>query len=168
MVHPPEIERLRTIIFTMPGVVEVEAEHAFLEDFNVEDLSLASFGDLPHATIRRTSGGLQGEALGQVFIALSPTVQSWRTLEFISWQVRDWSRAGQNIQIRTRGLPPIVGDRIQLGSSLRVIIDLFVSGLDVDPGKLLRNLDEFAKAIELSLRLYRLEWCGETVRARGR
>jgi len=128
------------------------------------ELSLVPFGDLPHAAIRRTNGGLPTEALGQVFITFSPTVESWRTLEFVSWQVRDWSRAGRCcIQIRTRGLPPVIGEQIQLGSSLRVIIEFFVSGLDTDPERMLREMDEFATDLQQSLRLYGLDWRGGAI-----
>src|SRR5690242_12048982 len=126
MEYPPQIERLRSVLKPMPGIAEVEAAHTPLEDISVQDLSLVPFGDLPHAAIRRTKGGLPTEALGQIFITLHPTTESWRTLEFLSWQVRDWSRAGHAIQIRSRGLPPAVGEQIQLGTSLRIIIELFV------------------------------------------
>ncbi len=66
-------------------------------------------------------------------IRLSPCAQSWRTLEFLSWQVGDGSRAGRNIQIRTRGLPPVIDHTVQLGSSRRVIIEFFVDGLAQEP-----------------------------------
>jgi hypothetical protein len=167
MSYPPQIERLRSVLKAMPGVVEVEADHTPLQDINVQELSLVPFGDLPHAAIRRTNGGLPAEALGQVFITFSPTVESWRTLEFVSWQVRDWSRAGRCIQIRTRGLPPVIGEQIQLGSSLRVIIEFFVSGLATDPERMLRELDEFAKDLESSLRIYGLDWRGGAIERRG-
>ncbi len=160
MEYPPQIERLRSVLKAMPGVTEVEARHTPLHDIDPTDLSLVELGDLPHATLRRTKGGLPTEALGQVFVSLSPTLESWRTLEFLSWQVRDWSRAGRCVQLRTRGLPPLVGERVQLGSSLRVIVEVFVSGLDTDPERMLRELEEFAKDLESSLRLYCLDWRG--------
>jgi hypothetical protein len=159
-----QIERLNRVLRTLPGVEEFDADHTPLEDFDLALLSLVDFGDLPHAAIRRTNGGLPGEALGQVFVRLSPTLDSWRTLEFISWQVRDWSRAGRNIQMRPRALPPVAGERIQLGSTLSVIIDFFVTGLDSDPESLLREIEDFAEALEFSLRLYGLYWRGSEVR----
>jgi hypothetical protein len=163
MTYPPQIERLRYLLKSMPGVLEVEAAHTPLQDFNVTKLSLPPLGDLPHAALRRTGGGLKGEALGQVFITLSPTLESWRTLEFLSWQVMDRSSAGRCIQIRTRGLPPALGEQIQLGLSLRVIIEFFIAGLDVDPERLLREVEEFAKVLESSICLYGIEWRGGTV-----
>jgi hypothetical protein len=156
--YPPQIERLRTVLKRMPGVQEVEADHTPLQDIKADNLSLVPFGDFPHAAIRRTNGGLPGEALGQIFVTLLPTVESWRTLEFMSWQVRDCSRGKRCVQIRTRGLPPVVGEQIQLGTSLRVIIDFFVSGLDVDPHRLLKEIEEFAETLELSIRLYCSQW----------
>ncbi len=167
MEYPPQIERLRSVLKTMPGVVEVEAHQTPLQDINVQELSLVPLGDLPHAAIRRTKGGLPAEALGQVFVTLDPTVESWRTLEFLSWQVRDWSRAGRCVQIRTRGLPPVIGERVQLGTSLRVIIEFFVSGLDTDPERMLREIDEFAADLQSSLRLYGLDWRDGQIQKKG-
>jgi len=167
MSYPPQIERLRSVLRALPGVIEVEADHMPLQDIKVQDMSLVPLADLPHATIRRTSGGLPAEALGQIFITFSPTVESWRTLEFVSWQVRDWSRSGRNIQIRTRGLPPMVGEQIQLGSSLRAIIEFFVAGLDADPERLLREMDEFGADLGDSVLLYSLDWHEGAVKKKG-
>lgn len=164
MEYPPQIEHLRSVLKSMPGIADVDATHTPLEDINVEQLSLVPLGDLPHAAIRRTNGGLAAEALGQISITFSPTVESWRTLEFLSWQVRDWSRSGHCIQIRTRGLPPMIGEQIQLGTSLRVIIEFFVSGLDSDPHRLLKEIDQFATDLERSLHLYSLDWRGSTIK----
>jgi hypothetical protein len=163
MEYPPQIERLRSVLQTMPGVAEVEADHTPLEHINVQQLSLVPLGDLPHAVIRRTKGGLPAEALGQIFITLHPTTESWRTLEFLSWQVRDWSRAGHGVQIRSRGLPPVIGEQIQLGTSLRIIIEFFISGLDTDPERMLRVIEDFATALQSSLGHYCLDWHGGTI-----
>jgi hypothetical protein len=64
-------------------------------------------------------------------------------------------------------LPPTVGEQIQLGSSLRVIVEFFVSGLDTDPKRLLQELEEFAKDLESSLRLYGLDWRGGAIERRA-
>lgn len=167
MEYPPQIEQLRAALKAMPGVLEVEADHTPLQDISVRELSLVPLGDLPHAAIRRTNGGLPSEALGQIFVTLDPTVESWGTLEFLSWQVRDWSRAGRCVQIRTRGLPPVIGEQVQLGTSLRIILEFFVSGLDTDPERLLRELNEFADALRSSLRLYGLDWRGGPIQRKG-
>lgn len=167
MEYPTEIEQLRTVLKSMPGVMNVDASHTPLEDLDIAHLSLPPFGDLPHAAIQRTGGGLPAEALGQIFITLAPSSASWMTLEFISWQVRDWSRAGRGVQIRTRGLPPSIGPQLQLGSSLQVIIDFFVSGIDSNPGRLLSEIQEFATDLMGSLDLYALDWQDGTVEKRA-
>src|ERR1700722_17784256 len=162
MPQPVAIEALTNILLTLPGVERVEADHTPLEELDVNDLSLVPYGDLPHAALLRTKGGLRGEALGQFFVALRPELESWRTLEFLSWQVRDSSRAGTRIQIRSRGLPPFINGRIQLGTTLVFIIEFFVDGLDADPERLLKVIADFAHAIQTSLDSYGLTWTGGT------
>lgn len=61
----------------------------------------------------------------------------------------------------------MVGEQIQLGSSLRTIIEFFVAGLDADPERLLREMDEFAADLEDSLRLYRLDWHDGSIKKKG-
>jgi hypothetical protein len=160
---PPAIEALTNVLLALPGVESVEAKHTPLEELDVADLGFVPFGDLPHAAILRTKGGLRGEALGQVFVEFRPELESWRTLEFLSWQVRDSSRAGKRIQIRSRGLPPFIGGEIQLGTTLVFIIEFFVDGMDVDPQRLLKEIAEFAGDIQSSLKIYRLSWVGGVV-----
>jgi hypothetical protein len=161
---PPSIEALTNTLLSLPGVERVEADHTPLEELNVEDLGLVPYGDLPHAALLRTKGGMPGEALGQFFIELRPELPSWHTLEFLSWQVRDCSRAGNRIQIRSRGLPPVIDGRIQLGTSLAFILEFFVDGLDEDPERLLNAIADFASGLQSSLRLYDLSWTDGTVR----
>jgi hypothetical protein len=45
-----------------------------------------------------------------------------------------------------------------------VIIDFFVAGLDVDPGRLLREIEQFATDLGRSIRLYDLDWHGGSVK----
>ena len=63
----------------------------------------------------------------------------------------------------TRGLPPLIDGRIQLGTTLVFILELFVEGLDVDAGRLLSEIADFACAIQTSLEIYGLSWAGGTV-----
>jgi hypothetical protein len=155
---PPEIQALIALLLSLPGIEDAEAKHTPLEEFDTAQLSLVSFGDLPHAVLLRTNGGLRGEALGQIFFDLKPELKSWRTLEFLSWQVRDCSRTGKRIQIRSRGLPPYIGDRIQLGTTLRFILEFFVDGLDDNPQRLLSEIADFTKSLQTSLSAYQLNW----------
>jgi hypothetical protein len=64
-------------------------------------------------------------------------------------------------------LPPIIGERIQLGTSLRVIIEFFVSGLNTEPERMLREIDEFAADLQSSLRLYGLDWRAGQIEKEG-
>lgn len=155
---PPEVESLTNVLMAMPGVESVEADHTPLEQFDVAQIGLVPFGDLPHAALLRTKGGLPGEALGQIFFRLRPELPSWHTLEFLSWQVRDWSRTGERVQIRSRGLPPYIDRRIQLGTSLVFVLEFFVDGMDRDSRRLLQQIGAFAKSLQDSIALYGLSW----------
>lgn len=160
---PPAIEALTRELLALPGVENVEARHTPLEEFDIAHVGLVPFGDLPHAALLRTKGGLPGEALGQFLIELRPVLESWRSLEFLSWQVRDWSRAGRRIQIRSRGLPPVIDNRIQLGTSLVFILEFFVDGMERDAQRLLHEIAEFANDLRASRSLHRLSWSGGEV-----
>lgn len=160
---PAAIEALTNVLLSLPGVKRVKAVHTPLEELDVNHLGLVPYGGLPHAALLRTKGGLRGEALGQFFVELRPEPQSWHTLEFLSWQVRDSARAGRRIQIRSRGLPPFIDGRIQLGTTLVFIIELFVDGLDVDAERLLNEIADLAHAIQTSLDIYGLSWASGTV-----
>lgn len=164
MSFSPEVETLTRVLLAMPRIESVDADHTPLEEFDVAHIGLVSFGDLPHAALLRTNGGLPGEALGQIFFRLRPELASWHTLEFLSWQVRDCSRAGERIQIRSRGLPPFIDNRIQLGTSLVFILEFFVDGMDRDPRRLLQQIAAFAKSLQQSLSLFGLSWADGVVR----
>src|SRR5262249_15682533 len=80
------------------------------------------FGDLPHALLRRTDGGLKREAWAHTEFELSRDEAGWLTLEFLAWWVRDLSRSGEQIQLRPMALPPKAHE-VQLGRTLKFIID---------------------------------------------
>lgn len=44
------------------------------------------------------------------------------------------------------------------------VIEFFVAGLDSDPERLLREMDQFATDLGRSLRLYGLDWHGNSVK----
>jgi len=104
--------------------------------------------------LRRTSGGLDQEALIQFEFYVKPTPQGWRTLEFIAWFVRDQGRGGRQIQLRPYALPPQVGQNIQLGHTLRWHIDLFCpnSGADLSPE--LAQIHEIATTLSAAVDIY--------------
>lgn len=161
---PPAVEALTNTLLSLPGVAQVEPDCTPLAELNEEHLSLVSYGDLPHAALLRTKGGVPAEALGQFFIVLRREEASWYTLEFLSWQVRDCSRGGQRIQFRSRGLPPFIDGRIQLGTTLAFILEFFADGMDMDDNRLLDSIAAFAKSLQESLEEYGLNWDEGAVR----
>ena len=56
---------------------------------------------------------------------LDRSPQAWLTIEFLAWWVRDWGRAGHQIQMRPMALPPKAYE-IQLGRTLKFFIEYFV------------------------------------------
>ncbi|MEL7259010.1 MAG: hypothetical protein AAFN80_14360, partial [Pseudomonadota bacterium] len=58
-------------------------------------------------------------------------------------------------QLRAMALPPMVGDDVQLGETLRFTIDWFYTGPDEDVSLLLGAVNEMAANLEASLAFYR-------------
>ena len=73
----------------------------------------------------------------------------------MSWWVRDQSRGGENMQIRSIGLPPAVGGKSQLGRTLRFRVDWFYVPKSESTAELLKDIREMASDISKSLSLYR-------------
>lgn len=123
---PSEVQLLLDAVTELPGVAKCDCNPRPLGSLEVQHLSLpGEFGDLPHATLRRTDGGLEGEVMVQVEVVLDRSPSAWLTLEFLAWWTRDWGRSGQRIQMRPVALPP-KGHEIQLGRTLRFLIENFV------------------------------------------
>jgi hypothetical protein len=123
-----------------------------LERFGPETYSLpGEFGDMPHALLRRSNGGLPNEAWANTEITLTRDGAGWLTLEFLAWWVRDQSRGGELIQMRPMALPP-KGFDVQLGRTLKFIIDHFAVCPD-DPTPMLQLLEsrgaELSQAIDI-------------------
>lgn len=155
---PAEIVKLYEALIALPGVQDVGTAAYTMEDIELDHLNLPVYGDLPHATILRSNGGLDSEMLGQFFITLNKTTEAWLTLEFLSWQVRDWSRSGNHIQLRSVALPPYIENRVQLGTSLSIVIDFFRTGHKVDENALLTMVDSFANDLQESIEVWNLSW----------
>jgi hypothetical protein len=85
---------------------------------------------------------------------LQPSLEGWRSLEFISWWVRDQARGGTNIQLRPFALPPIAGKNLQLGQTLRFHIDLFglAKGDDLTP--VLTAVQKLADDLKDTMKMY--------------
>jgi hypothetical protein len=123
---PPQVEAFHKAMRRLFAVQEVTTGLKGLADLGPETYSLpGEFGDLPHALLRRTGGGLANEAWANTEFELSRDESGWLTLEFLAWWVRDLSRSGDQIQLRPMALPPKAYE-VQLGRTLKFIIDHFV------------------------------------------
>lgn len=130
---PKEVAAFHTALERLVAVTDVTTGLKWLSDFPPETYSLpAEFGDLPHALLRRTDGGLENEAWANTEFTVARDEGGWLTLEFLAWWVRDLSRSGEQIQMRPMALPPVAYE-VQLGTTLKFIIDHFVICPDADP-----------------------------------
>lgn len=124
------------------------------------------FGDLPHALLRRTKGGLKDEAWANTEFELSRDEAGWLTLEFLAWWVRDLSRAGEQIQLRPMALPPKAHE-VQLGRTLRFIMDHFIVCPGGDTDVALEVMQERADSLNENIDDY-ADVLGELVRRKRR
>lgn len=123
--YPPPVQDFHDQLLLVPGVLRADTSITSLEDLPLEALSQPELAELPHAVLRR-SPGITDEALIQVEFEVEQTLAGWRALEFIAWAVKDMARGGELVQVRPVGLPPIAKGKIQLGETLRFVIDIFV------------------------------------------
>jgi hypothetical protein len=151
---PAEVGELQQTLMRLPGIVEVGIQPTSLVGLDVGVLSMSEMADLPSGALRRTGGGLPGESVVQVWIRMDKRPESWTTLEFLAWFVRDACRGGDVAQMRVRGLPPRVGDRVQVGETLLFVIEWFVIHPDGDVASLLDRIREETGSLALSMRLY--------------
>lgn len=154
MEYPREIERLHNVLGRLPGVLEVESGIESLQGLTAEDLHFPDFAHLPLGALRRTSGGLSGEALIQFEFVLAPAAPSWLSLEFLAWFIRDQARGGYAIQLRPSAFPPAAGAQVQLGATLRWQIDLFCLDAEADLSPQLATVEHIAEALEVALQVY--------------
>jgi hypothetical protein len=152
--YPPELERLHRALASLPAVSGVCSGIESLQQLTGDDLRFPDFAHVPHGALRRTNGGLPGEALIQIEFQLEPSTVGWRSLEFIAWFVKDQARSGELIQLRPFALPPMVGDEVQLGGTLKWHIDLFCPDTGEDLSPQLAKIDRIANGLELAVRLY--------------
>ena len=154
MSYPPEIEYLHQALAALPGVTDVCSGIDSLDQLRVEDLGFPDFAHLPHGSLRRTGGGLDGEALMQFEFKIAHTVAAWRSLEFIAWFVRDQARGGVAMQLRPFALPPQIGETVQLGQTLRWHLDLFCANVSEDLTPQFAQVQDIAKGLELAMKIY--------------
>lgn len=152
---PPEVARLVSAVSSVKGTTQVEIEKTYLPDVKVSDFSLpGASADLPIAALRRSKGALLDEQLLSIHFRIERNETGLKALEFLSWWVRDQSRGGETMQIRSMGLPPMIGDQKQLGSTLRFTIDWFYAGKSRNMQEVLAAMDAKAKELELAVKLY--------------
>jgi hypothetical protein len=154
MAYPPALERLHAALASLPGVTDVCSGIESLQGLAGDDLRFPDFAHVPHGALRRTNGGLAGEALIQVEFRIAASAVGWRSLEFIAWFVRDQARGGEFIQLRPFALPPVVGDHVQLGGTLKWHIDLFCPNTGKDLSPQFVTIEGIASGLELAVRLY--------------
>lgn len=124
---PKEVAAFQNTLERFVSVREVYVGLKGLGGYTPDTYSFpGEFGDLPHALLRRTDGGLEDEAWANVEFELVRDEAGWLTLEFLAWWVRDLSRSGGQVQLRPMALPPQLGAQVQLGGTLKFIIDQFV------------------------------------------
>lgn len=161
--YPPQVQAFHEALERFVAVSEVMSGLNSLAEFGPETYSLpGEFGDLPHALLRRTGGGLEDEVWINTEFELTRDEAGWLTLEFLAWWVRDLSRSEEQIQLRPMALPPKAYE-VQLGSTLRFIMDHFVVCPDGDIDAALELMQERADSLNRSIEIY-AEILGSLVR----
>ena len=155
--YPSEIQAFHDALSRLRGVYEVSSGIETLDGITQDDLRFVEWGHLPIGALRRTGGGLAGEALVQFEFCLSPDASGWRSLEFLAWWTRDAARGGEQIQMRPYALPPRLADVAQLGQTLRFHIDLFIPGGQTGLPDILAKISGLAKFLQTALNLYASE-----------
>jgi len=154
MQYPEQVQLLHDALSRLPSVFDISSGLESVVGLDIDDLSLANFAHLPHAAIRRSGGGLKDEVLVQVEFHLRQDEGGWRACEFLAWFARDQARGGVNIQLRPFGLPPVAGDVIQLGHTLRFHVDLFCQTDGDDLAPVLSTVEKLGRNLNLAIDLY--------------
>jgi hypothetical protein len=152
--YPPEIEKFHAALQRLAGVLEAASGIDSFAGLTGDDLRRSDLAHLPHGALRRTGGPLAEESLIQVELHLEQSERGWRALEFLGWFVRDQARGGEAIQLRPFALPPVAGEQVQLGETLRFHIDLFLPDRGRDLGPHLDKVSSIAKDLQRASELY--------------
>jgi len=156
---PKEVEKFENAFRGVPGIIFAEVNHCNHSSGNVswfiEQSYPGEFADLPIAMLNRTLGNLENEVLVFVNFGISRDELGLLGLEFLSWWARDLSRSGLNIQIRTIGLPPIIGGKVQLGETLRFHFEAYLPCETEGMEPILKQLNELADSLKINLEDYK-------------
>ncbi|MFT5525711.1 MAG: hypothetical protein ACI9HK_003681 [Pirellulaceae bacterium] len=154
--YPPEVQKLHDAFGRLSGIEEVAIGVQGLDGITDRELTLAGeFADLPHATLRRSEGGLPNEVLVTATIRFDqePGRDGWVALEFLAWWIRDLSRSGKTAQMRPLALPPVAYE-VQLGRTLKFAIEFFLVNETEDLTPALQALAEIADSLNSNIELY--------------
>ncbi len=148
LVLPPQVQALHDAFGRLVAVTEVTTGLKRLADYPPDSYSLpGEFGDLPHALLRRTDGGLEGELWANTEFSLTRDEAGWTTLEFLAWWARDLSRSGRSIQLRPMALPPRAFE-VQLGRTLKFIVDHLIGCPDGNLAPMLAEMADRARSLD--------------------
>lgn len=145
----------------LPAVTEVSSGILSLAGLTADHLRLIDFARLPHAALRRTNGGLEGEVLVQIEFHLTPGSEGWETLEFLASFVRDQARGGEPLQLRPFALPPTAGAARQLGHTLRFHLDLFFPDSDGSLEPILAKVGQIGQSLKSAIAVYQSAFISE-------
>jgi len=155
---PEQVIALESAFRSVPGISEASVEKHYYSKEDLIKLEELNFGgkyaDLPIAMLKRSEGNPQNEVLIVVEFRIEMKEQGLKALEFLSWWVRDQSRSGENLQIRTIGLPPMAGDKIQLGNTLRFWFEAYIVTESEDIKLVLAEMGKLANSINENLKFY--------------
>lgn len=150
--YPDQVKTFHQALYRFRGVMEVNTGLKPLDKIPLVDYRLpGKMGDLPHALLLRTQGGLPNEAWANTDVILSYDRAGWLTLEFLAWWVREQSRNGEQIQMRPQALSPLVGEDIQLGQTLKFVIDHFCLLSNKNPEDMLALLATHGKSLNTAI-----------------
>jgi hypothetical protein len=153
---PKEIELFQKTLESLKGIENVSSGIDNLEGIKGSELGSSSFSHLPIATLLRTDGGMKDEVMLQFEFTLDKSHESLVSLEFLSWFIRDHSRGGGLIQLRTFALPPKAGNYSQLGETLKFHIDYFVENAPETLQPILDKISNLNDSLELFIKLYEI------------
>lgn len=156
---PAEVVALENAFKSVPGTIEVNVgKHQYSKkeiEMLTETYFTGQFADLPIAMLKRSEGNLENELLIVVEFRIEKNERGLKALEFLSWWVRDLSRSGDNVQIRSIGLPPEAGDTIQLGHTLRFWFEAYIVTKEPDMSLVLAQMEKFASSLNNGFSSYK-------------
>lgn len=152
--YPAEIEDFHQALQQLKGIQDVCSGIDQLDGIQTSDFSFPDYAHLPLAALLRTKGGLPAELIIQFEFALDKSPESLLSLEFLSWFVRDQSRNGKQVQLRSFALPPQTAAGRQLRNTLKFHIDCFFEEATGSLQPVLDKIADMSKALNLFTKLY--------------